>query len=274
MLDRVRSEVDRILIVDNSVDPAARDGVRIAALEFDVELVSDGTNIGVGAALNVGMARAAERGFPWVLCLDQDTEPLPGMLETLAHAYVSHPARARVALVGSRSVDEETRTTASGGRPWSERADVMTAGSLVEVEAFRAVGPFREDFFIDYVDFEYCLRLRAAGYRVIVASEPTMVHAAGRPGRHRVLGTSLVASHHDAARRYYITRNRVVVWRDYLRTDPRFVLRDVVRFVKETLKVVLVEADRAHKLRNIARGVGDGLRRRMGPIGPLYPDEG
>ncbi|MFN2544502.1 MAG: glycosyltransferase [Actinomycetota bacterium] len=272
-LEPAVAQVGGVVIVDNSTSAGGRERVASVARAVGADLRGEGRNVGLGAALNAGLARAGELGFRWVLCLDQDTEALPTMMKTLAAAFDDHPEPELVAVVGSRSVDDEP-PAGSANRNWVARSDVMTAGSLIDVAAAKDVGSFREDFFIDYVDFEMCLRLRSRGYRVIVAVEPTMVHGAGRPRWHRILGTSVLTSHHDADRRYSMTRNRLVVWRRYVRTDPRFVLDDVIRFCKEMAKMLLVESDRLRKLRGVAHGVLDALRGRMGPLGaPRRPSE-
>jgi rhamnosyltransferase len=206
-----------------------------------------------------------------VLCIDQDTVVTGPMLETLRDAYGDHAPARRVGVVGSRGEGE--RISDCGGRSSIRPTHVITSGSLASVDAFRDIGPFREDFFIDFVDIEWCLRLRARGYLVVLACRPTMLHPIGRPRLHRVLRHDMHSTHHDAARRYYITRNRVTVWRRYGLREPRFLWDDLKNFVKETVKVLLVEDDRWHKATNIARGLGDALRGRMGPIGSLYPGE-
>ena len=63
---------------------------------------------------------------------------------------------------------------------------MITSGSLLALAVFRRVGPMREDFFIDAVDFQYCLRLRRHGYKVIETLLPTLIHPIGAPTLQRV----------------------------------------------------------------------------------------
>ena len=56
----------------------------------------------------------------------------------------------------------------------------MTSGSLLDLSAYEAVGPFMDELFIDQVDNEFCLRLRAAGFSVLEAGEATLQSPSGR----------------------------------------------------------------------------------------------
>src|SRR6202044_2225279 len=108
---------------------------------------------------------------------------------------------------------EETRPAAWPA--WEEVKSVITSGSLIPLAVHAAVGAFRDEFFIDYVDSEYCFRARAQGYRVIRTTQPLMSHTIGAPTRHSLLGLSKWTTNHSPDRRYYIARNDTVMLREY-----------------------------------------------------------
>ena len=258
---RLRSltkEVARLVVVDNDSDAKSRDMLESIAREPKAQVVYNNENLGLAHALNQGLALAHEAELPWLLALDQDTTPLQNMVDSLTAAYDACPFRQEVAVVGSR-FGAALKQPISQGIPFTEEAVVITAGSLLAVDAALAVGGFREDFFIDFVDIELCLRLRHAGLRVIRSSAPTIQHEVGQPRSHRLLSREVTATHHNALRRYYITRNRVIVWREYLGRERSFILSDMRRFAKELVKLVCFEEDRTRKLLQLARGLADGL---------------
>jgi rhamnosyltransferase len=61
-------------------------------------------------------------------------------------------------------------------------------------------------------------------------------------------------------RRYYITRNRLLVWQQYWRFEPAWVLRDMRRFLSESAGIVFFEKDTAAKVRMTLRGIRDALQ--------------
>ena len=54
-------------------------------------------------------------------------------------------------------------------------------------ETYQELGPFEDQLFIDYVDTEYALRMRAAGYR-IVESNVVLNHSLGKMTPHVFAG--------------------------------------------------------------------------------------
>jgi rhamnosyltransferase len=138
-----------------------------------VRLLSGGANLGIAAALNGLAAAAREMGARHLLLLDQDALPAPGMVEALA------AARARLAADGIAAAVIGPRPLAGPGHkvpgfpahPGVARRGSLvpvgflaTSGSLVDLAAFAAVGPFRTDYFIDGVDLEWCYRAWTRGY--------------------------------------------------------------------------------------------------------------
>ncbi len=249
--------VSAIILVDNGSAPDELRSDRLASLGGKLQLIANGRNRGVAAALNQGFARARTLGLPWLLALDQDSEPLPCLVEAAARVFDSHPLPARLAAIGAGIAGEIPSDPASQ-HPFERRPVLITSGTLYPLSVWESMGGFREDFFIDYVDIEYCLRARARGLEVVQSTEPCLVHRIGQPAARRVLGRWVTPTHHDATRRYYITRNRIAVWRGYALTETRYVLHDIRAFTRETFMLVVAESDRLAKIRAMWAGIRDG----------------
>jgi len=266
-LSALRRQTGGVVIVDNGSQQECLQRLKTIAESYEINIIFNGTNLGIAAALNIGIKTAEERGFRWVLTMDQDSFPLEIMVEALIRAYSDCPFQKKIAAVGSGSclhgveVEEEhyCRTTA-----WAETSYVITSGTLLPVQIYNAVGPFRNEFFIDYVDIEWCLRARAAGYRIIKSTQTGMVHSIGYSRRHRFVWRKAHPTHHAAWRRYYITRNRLTVWKQYWRREPAWGFYDARSFVKEALKILLYERNRMGKLAAIAQGLRDAMLGRTG----------
>ena len=87
-----------------------------------------------------------------------------------------------------------------------------------------------------------------------------MTHRIGQPTLRWIGRRAVHPTNHSAVRRYYITRNRFLVWRRYCRTDSHFVARDILASQKELIKLLLFEEDRPAKVRAMLAGLRDGIR--------------
>jgi len=266
-------QVDRIVIVDNGSAPDAVAGLR--ALAGPVTVIENGTNLGLGAAQNIGIAHAMEGGAGWVLLLDQDSVHDPGMVAAMPAAWQAHPRRAEIALVAPRLHDAAgtIRAAAVTSRgPWhvgrrplapgDRRDDVLFAiasGSLLRSAALRGVGLMRADYFIDYVDVELCLRLRRQGWRILAVGDAGLLHRYGTPVTARIAGRSVTVAAHDAQRRYLIYRNRVRTWRIHGGRFPAWIAFELAAIARDLVRLTL-EPDRGAKLKALLRGLRDGVR--------------
>jgi rhamnosyltransferase len=269
-VDRLVEQVGALVIVDNGSDQAALAMLRELCANPLITLVSNLGNLGVARALNIGIERALGLGFAWVLLMDQDSSIDDDMARTLIEVRAAFPDASRLAVIGSgfesaASGAARARDEACGPA-WEEVESVITSGSLISSATHAAIGPFREEFFIDYVDTEYCFRARAMGYRVIKTRRPIMSHAIGAPSRHNVLWTSKWTTNHSADRRYYIARNDTVMLREYGHYAlGSWALKSLLRRLRTCKRILLYERMKTEKTIAVAQGWWDGVRGRLGP---------
>jgi rhamnosyltransferase len=299
---RILPQVGALVIVDNGSNDTAVETLRELAANPSITLHLNPNNLGVARALNIGVQHAGTHGFTWALLLDQDTCVDEDMIRTLFEVYAAFPHRERVAVIGSGFLDVEAsrgveashgggeasrgveashggvEASHGGGEesrgashdqnadPWEEAEAVITSGSLIPLAAYAAIGPFRDEFFIDYVDSEYCYRARRKGYRVIKTRRPIMSHAIGAPTRHGLLWMSKWTTNHSPDRRYYIARNDTVMLREYGNyRSGLWALKSLSRCVRRCKRIVLYEEMKVSKIMAVVQGWWDGVRGHMGP---------
>ena len=269
-LSRIAPQVGATVIVDNGSSGASLHMLRELSPAPAPTILFNGENLGVAKALNIGVRQALDDGFTWALLLDQDTLVDPDMVERLVAARESCPEH-RVAVVGSRFRDTSGRSIdpcrlEARGEQWEQVESVITSGSLLSLSAYPAIGPFREDFFIDRVDTEYCYRARAAGHWVIQTLQPLMSHTVGASSSHRLFWATNWTTHHSADRRYYIARNDTVLLREYRNSSHGpWQLKSLVRCIRLCKRIACFERDKISKILAVGQGWWDGMRGRMGP---------
>lgn len=261
----IRPQVGRFVIVDNGSKPEGLDLVETSRSRFACEAILNGSNLGIAQALNLGIAYAESQECKQVVFFDQDSMVGDaGYIACMLEAYGQASQSKRVAVVAPRYVDR----LSSAAMPSVRGRDgyliaAMTSGMLVPIEIFKAVGLHDERLYMDYVDIEFCLRCRKAGYGIIEATGAILHHSLGKLTEHTLWGKTFVTTNHDARRRYYITRNRLLTMRRYWR-DWQWCKRDTKAFCEELFKIVMLEGSKYEKLINVMLGVADALIGRTG----------
>jgi rhamnosyltransferase len=277
-IGRIMRQVGGLVIVDNGSSDAQIRVLHELAANPSITLQLNPANLGVARALNIGIEQALARGYAWVLLLDQDSSATPGMVRELLAAWNAHPAREMLAVIGSGFRDLNKEATPEGQFPnsdlcpdsklWDEVDNVITSGSLIPLSAHAVVGPFREEFFIDHVDMEYCFRARAKGLRVIKTRKTLMSHTIGAYTQHRFLWKKKWTTNHSPDRRYYLARNDTVMLREYGNYRlGLWRLKSFRRCLQVCKRIALFEESKRAKIIAVAQGWWDGIRGNMGPRG-------
>jgi GT2 family glycosyltransferase len=213
---QLRNEAILHVVVDNGssnladlaglVEQEAKAGSR-------VQLVSLGSNRGIGHALNEGVRLCRELPpTQWVLTLDQDTVFAPDAFSSLAREIADIPNPERAGIIALNYTEHRfNRTRPYNRAPGPARAkSVITSGSLVNRRVFESVA-FDEGLFLYFVDVDFCHRVRRLGFPIFVLREAFIDHQEGsvveRSGRQYF--------YLEPPRLYFVCRNSIVIFRRY-----------------------------------------------------------
>lgn len=254
-------QVDHVIVVDNGSDMGTR-GVlsALSPLYTDrVHIIQLETNQGLGFALNLGVHSAEENGATHVLFMDDDSRMEPGSVEALIEA-LGEDSDGALGIVAARWITPVSEAPAEDLRVMR----VPTAGSLMPLRLFKDLGGFREDYFIDFVDYEFCSRVTRAGYGIRILPSAVLFQRPGRPIMRRFGRRYVSVSNYSAGRLYFIARNGLVLYGHEAR-HLGFLREHLRSLVVTGLKVVMYEESKIQKLYALVSGCLDGLRHRLGP---------
>jgi len=188
-LRNVLSEVQGLVVVDNRSGAHELDALKTASRDLGFHLIENENNLGIAEALNQGVRWAISREYPWVLLLDQDSRMHDGFIEAMFRTWISHPTREELATIHPRYMHPEL-----GCRPLALRSRdgsplwCLTSGALMPTWIFDKIGCFASEFFIDWVDIEYCFRIRKAGYLIAESPGAILLHEPGQSAPSSILG--------------------------------------------------------------------------------------
>ncbi|MFI5420835.1 MAG: glycosyltransferase family 2 protein [Nitrososphaerales archaeon] len=263
---KIRAQVEDLVVVDNGSSEYALDWLVVASHKMNFTLIRNGDNLGIATGMNIGIRWAESNGHDYAILFDQDSSVTEGFMDSMVQFYNDCPHREKVAILVPRYVDRRY-----GNILPSRYADdgtlqiAMCSGSLMPVSVFRRYGMFEDDFFIDYVDYEYCLRVRSAGGLIEECKDAVLMHAPGNPKTYYLGGIPLITTaNYSAIRRYYLERNMIVTVAKYWKRYPTLCCSMFLNSVKDCVKVILIEDRKWSKVCSSLRGLYDGFHRRIG----------
>lgn len=230
-------------------------------------LLEHGDNLGIATALNTGIRWAGRHGFQAVALFDQDSAVTHGYMDAMLRCRQRSPWGQRLGILVPRYVDSRLGVGIPPNLVQEGLEAAMTSGSLVALSLFAQLGDFVDELFIDGVDYEFSLRVRAAGFVIAECPEAVLQHSPGEPRVVSFRGRRLYqTANYSPARRYYQERNKIWITRRYLRRFPVFCAKLFLFSTKDFVKILIAEKNSATKARFFLRGVWDGIRERMGRL--------
>lgn len=265
-IGKIMSQFPLVIVVDNASQPnSSLDGLYRMQ---NVRVIANQENLGIATALNQGVSLAMQEGFEWVVTLDQDTILAQDMLATLIEVY--QKSECKNVVIGSNYWDalkgRDFIRCADTESAYQERKTLITSGTLVPLSLFKTIGYFREDFFIDSVDHEFCLRARANGCRMLISCRSVMMHSVGVHVEDSSRLRMFMSVNHSPTRKYYIARNTIATVKSYLFREPLWCMRQGGRLLSDFASILLFESEKSKRVVAFTVGLKHGITGKMGSI--------
>ena len=245
--------------------------------EMGVILIQLGTNTGIAHAQNLGIQEAIRLGASMVLLMDQDSEPQKEMVHHLENALRAHSraAAAGPSTFDLRSFEKTYFLTDFCARPnaWVPPTDapgqtvevayLIASGSLLRISALKDTGLMRDDWFIDHIDTEWCLRARAKGWQILGVADACLGHRLGDRITKIWFLRERKIPHHLPLRHYYMFRNTILLLKEPF-VAWHWKRHHAVRITKLFFFFLAFAPQRKLRLQMMIQGLMDGIRGRTG----------
>lgn len=244
----------------------------------NIQVLPQHANIGIASAINAGFDAVRSRGAAqFVALFDQDSVPSNDMIDRLERYSDEFAAQGPVAQVGPYFFEHNRgyhlpfiefkgglprRKHPRGNERWTTADYLISSGSLVPIAAIEKVGPLDDSLFIDYVDIEWGLRAKAAGFQSYGAFDIRMDHRIGD----KALNLAVVRlATHKPVRRYYYYRNALLLCRrSYVPVSWR--IHEITRLSVKFWIFALFSRNRVSDIQMMLKGIADGLLGRSGKL--------
>ena len=255
-IEAIKSQVEQIFVVDNGSDNV--DAVENLAGQYcSVQLIKNTVNRGIAAALNQCCEASSRNGYQWIVTLDQDSV-CPGHFVHSLSQFID--VDENVGIIAPLVVDRSVGVIGHHPNGYAEVRTCITSGAMTNLALWNTLKGFDEKMFIDSVDFEYCYRVRKAGYKIIQTDQVQISHSIGNASLRRFLFWKFKNTEHSTFRDYYIAQNNVYYPRKH-KLWLHFV-RGNIRNLKSLFIVCFYEDNKTAKVKAIIRGWHKGLTMR------------
>lgn len=170
-IENLKQELPIIFVFDNSEKP-------ICIEDESIVYMTEGKNKGIAYALNSIMKEAKNKGFEWVVTMDQDSIVPIGLFNEFKKAIAKHNDLGIICPFVKdkrRPYEDEKKNLPE------EFVDFcITSASCTSIEAWEKCGEFDEWLFIDLVDNEFCKRIRMSGYKILRLNEMVLDQEFGK----------------------------------------------------------------------------------------------
>ncbi len=196
-INKLVSVVDYIIIIDNnSYNRDVIDKLATSLSKDQLTVIYLQDNLGIGYALNRGVKYVQNLMlYDYVITLDQDTILLVNNLKDIIERANKLQQKVGAIELPQRIFDDKSE--------FFETESAITSGNIVNMEVYKFV-KYREEFFLDQIDFDFDFELRNAGFTFVSYNVKSIDHKLGVRGNKAVFEPSY--------RLYYIIRNSTVLF--------------------------------------------------------------
>lgn len=261
-IERIYPQVGSVIVIDNnSFDESTKTFLKeIQNIFPSLFLKRNKKNIGLAAALNQGVEIAMMKNFEWIITLDDDSIPDEMMIKTMMDSYSTLDNKIQN-LIGILAPNYETPKGSVYKTVYPIYIPTtITSGQIIKADTFKKIGYFRESFFIECIDHEFCLRALKHNLRTLLISNATLHQRIGDPTVRRILWKKIVVANHNYQRYYFLYRNSMYLYKNYFFVAKKWIIQNIISNIVLLGKIVFFESGRIKKIMYIFYGCVDGLR--------------
>lgn len=262
----IKEQCDYIIIIDN-YSRNVKEIEELRIISNKIKIICNSENKGIASALNQALDYANNNNYKWMITLDQDSICQINMINKIKKEYMTL-INNNIAIMAPEIVYEKYKEMKNDKENKELKIEdcltVITSGTILNVEKAISVNGFEDDLFIDYVDHDFCFKLKQKGYDIFKVKNAELYHELGDMRIYKFMGIKATSTNHNAIRRYYYFRNMIYMNRKYGNIFHTWLVQDRKRNIKAIIAIIIFEKNKISKLKNIYWGIKDGLNEKYG----------
>ncbi len=242
--------VDIIYLIDNNSS-----NIKEIEKEFKnnkIEFINNTKNCGIAYALNQALAISHKDKVDYLITLDQDSI----FKQTEIEKILKHKNENNVAIFCPVINDLNKNKNINSIESISDIDRCITSGSIMNLKECLEVGLFDEKMFIDYVDFDYCKRIRLANKRIVRVNNSILDHEIGKRQKRKFLFWTVYPTNHNEKRIFYYSRNIKYYLKKYKKDlSISEKIKEYKYLIWKLVSIILYENNKNNKIKMYFKGI-------------------
>lgn len=266
------NQVDCVILSDNT--PSC-DNHNLFAEIRNCVYIANGENFGLSKAFNVALKSQSFCNEDYIFFFDQDSRICNGYTETLIRNFEKIDLNHEIGCIGPQYVDTNSGKTITPRKieVLSECcytvSSMITSGLLAKYSVLKKIGFWNEDVFLDMADWDFCWRMKKAGFKIVLCNAITLTHTLGK-GIKKIGKFNLRINH--PVREYYQLRDSIkIFWKNYVPIKYR--IRFLLMYFPMPLIYLSFLPKRVLRLKYVFYGFLDGLKGKNGAFEKLHSEQ-
>lgn len=218
-INKIKNQVNKIFIIDNSKKKINVSGKKIRYIYL-------GENYGIAHAQNFAIYQAIKEKFKYILLSDQDTlypkfyvkkmilffkkkdvgAVCPNLYDTNKKKTLGLTLRY---FCFKKTLNHDYNKNQKLVNLKSEYiSESMASGTIIKLSFIKEIGYMNDDLFLDWVDFEWCWKLKDKNIKIVGVKN---IFAKHKLGSNKIKIFNKIYHRHSLLRYYYIIRNGFIL---------------------------------------------------------------
>lgn len=255
-IESVINQVDEILIINNLCDDIILEELREVSTK--IKIISYSDNKGIAKALNDIIKYSTINHYDYTLTMDQDSicddDYINQMIEN---------DEENVALFTPQIIDLNEKQTINKKKLSNHYVNLcITSGCLMKNKYINQIGKFNNNLFIDFVDFDYCLKTLKCGFLIKNVINAKLYHHLGNAQEIKFISKlfkrPVYTYNHNATRTFYYNRNAIYLLKYHKNLPNKF--KFVLGIIKWDIFKLFFESNKQKNFIAIIKGLIKGIQ--------------
>jgi len=226
VLNSIIDQCVKIIVVDNHSSNLEEvlNSVLNSNLYDNIEVIRNDRNYGLGKALNEGidLLRNNLEYFEYILTLDQDSIVCCSIKDVVGKSYSSYKNK-NIGIININTRSSKYKEY------FIEDNYPIISGSLINPIVFKSGLRYREEFFMDQIDFDFDYQVRKKGFKLLLTGFKGLEHKMGMKQDNKSESKLI----EPPWRVYLLTRNSFVLLKENKISVTFFLIQLFIWFLKD-----------------------------------------